>query len=103
MQYVRKMPGHIVGQTTDAAGNRASCLTRQAREQHVLRGKANSNISTNEGLLELRAAVYLVAMGPRGLREVAQLCHSKTAYLVAQLRDSLPAERPTPLKVEQPA
>lgn len=85
MKYVRKVPGHIVGQTIDAAGQRAFCLTLQAREQHVRRDKANSNVSTNEGLLALRAAVYLAAMGPRGLREVAQLCHNKAAYLVAQL------------------
>ena len=85
MKYVRKVPGHIVGQTTDAAGRRAFCLTLQAREQHVRRDKANSNVSTSEGLLALRAAIYLAAVGPRGLREVAQLCHSKAAYLVAQL------------------
>jgi glycine dehydrogenase subunit 1 len=85
MKYVRKVPGHIVGQTTDAAGRRAFCLTLQAREQHVRRDKANSNVSTNEGLLALRAAIYLAAMGPAGLREVAQLCHNKAAYLVAQL------------------
>ena len=85
MKYVRKVPGHIVGQTVDAAGQRAFCLTLQTREQHVRRDKANSNVSTNEGLLALRAAIYLAAMGPQGLREVAQLCHNKTAYLVAQL------------------
>lgn len=85
MKYVRKVPGHIVGQTIDAAGQRAFCLTLQAREQHVRRDKANSNVSTNEGLLALRAVVYLAAMGPTGLREVAQLCHNKAAYLVAQL------------------
>ena len=85
MRYARKMPGHIVGQTTDAAGSRAFCLTLQGREQHVRREKANSNVSTNEGLMALRAAVYLAAMGPQGVREVAQLCHSKTAYLVQQL------------------
>jgi glycine dehydrogenase subunit 1 len=85
MEYVRKVPGHIVGQTVDAAGNRAFCLTLQAREQHVRRDKANSNVSTNEGLLALRAAIYLAAMGPQGLREVSQLCHDKAAYLVARL------------------
>jgi glycine dehydrogenase subunit 1 len=84
-KYVRKVPGHIVGQTVDAAGNRAFCLTLQAREQHVRRERANSNVSTNEGLLALRAAIYLAALGPQGLREVAQCCHSKTAYLVDQL------------------
>lgn len=84
-QYVRKIPGHIVGQTRDAAGNRAFCLTLQAREQHVRRERANSNVSTNQGLLALRAAIYLAALGPQGLREVAQCCHSKAAYLVNQL------------------
>lgn len=84
-QYVRRVPGHIVGQTTDAEGGRAFCLTLQAREQHVRRDKANSNVSTNEGLLALRAAIYLAAIGPAGLRATAQCCHSKTAYLVARL------------------
>lgn len=84
-KYVRKVPGHIVGQTVDAEGNRAFCLTLQAREQHVRRDKANSNVSTNEGLLALRAAIYLAALGPDGLRELAQTNHNKAAYFVQQL------------------
>lgn len=86
-KYVRKVPGHIVGQTTDAGGNRAFCLTLQAREQHVRRERANSNVSTNEGLLALRAAIYLAALGPHGLRDIAQCCHSKAAYLVKRLAE----------------
>jgi glycine dehydrogenase subunit 1 len=84
-QLVRKMPGHVVGQTVDAAGDRAFCLTLQAREQHVRRDKANSYISTNEGLLAIRAGVYIAALGPAGLRATAQCCHNKAAYLVSQL------------------
>jgi glycine dehydrogenase subunit 1 len=96
---VRRMPGRIVGQTVDRRGKRCFVLTLQTREQHIRREKATSNICTNQGLYALRACVYLAAMGPQGLREVATLCLNKARYAAKQLttgtRLRLAFDRPT--------
>lgn len=83
--YVRRMPGRLVGQTVDRHAQRCWVLTLQTREQHIRREKATSNICTNQGLMALRAAVYLAALGPQGLRETAELCLRKAHYLAERL------------------
>lgn len=84
-KYMRKLPGRIVGETVDDKGNTAYVLSLQAREQHIRREKASSNICSNEALCALTASVYLAAMGPKGLKEAASQCHSKAHYLAKEL------------------
>jgi glycine dehydrogenase subunit 1 len=84
-QFLRKIPGRLVGQTVDRNNKRCWALTLQTREQHIRREKATSNICTNQGLFALRAAVYLAALGPQGLKETANLCLQKAHYLADEL------------------
>jgi glycine dehydrogenase subunit 1 len=84
-EFVRKIPGRLVGETTDRNGKRCWVLTLQTREQHIRRATATSNICTNQGLFALRATVYLTALGPQGLKETAELCLRKAHYAAEQL------------------
>jgi glycine dehydrogenase subunit 1 len=85
MQYVRQMPGRIVGRTLDLSGRAGFTLTLQAREQHIRRGKATSNICTNQGLLMTAATIHMAIMGPVGLRRVAAASHARTQELTEAL------------------
>src|SRR6187200_2165674 len=83
--YVRRMPGRIVGETTDVEGRRGYVLTLQTREQHIRREKATSNMTTNQTLLALAGLVHLSWLGPQGLRDVGETCMSLVAYAKEQL------------------
>ncbi|HNB86344.1 MAG TPA: aminomethyl-transferring glycine dehydrogenase subunit GcvPA [Anaerolineales bacterium] len=83
--YVHKMAGRLIGETVDARGQRSYVLTLTAREQHIKRERATSNICTNQGLLALASAVYMSTLGKTGLQQVANLCYQKAHYAASEL------------------
>lgn len=86
-KYIRQLPGRLVGRTTDSEGKAGFTLTLQAREQHIRRARATSNICTNQGLLVAAATVYLSLMGNEGLERVALACHARAVFLRKKLKE----------------
>ena len=86
-EHVRRMPGRVAGLTKDHEGSQSFCLTLSTREQHIRRERATSNICTNQGLCALRAAIYLSAMGPEGLKKTALQCAAGARFLIGLLKD----------------
>lgn len=109
-KYIRNMPGRIVGQTTDLEDKRGFTLAFQAREQHIRRAKATSNICTNQGLMVTAATIYMALLGENGLKQVASSCISNAAYLKQQLTQTgikllfdLPGFHEVVIQIDKPA